>query len=77
VKRKPIKKRLYKKRARPALASPEDAAKALGFSRNIVYELLRRRVLPASHIGNRYWIAWATIDRIVAGDLRLKMKMAA
>jgi excisionase family DNA binding protein len=55
------------------MASPEDAAKALGFSRNVVYALLQPGVLPANHIGRRYWIAWATIDRIVDGELRLKM----
>jgi hypothetical protein len=73
VKRKPIAKRRYKKRARPALATPEDAIKALGLSRNVVYALLQARALPASRIGNRYWIAWRTIDRIIEGELRLRM----
>jgi hypothetical protein len=73
VKRKPVKKRLYRKRARPALATPEDAVATLGLSRNVVYELLRRRVLPANQIGARYWIAWKTLDKIVDGELRLRM----
>jgi excisionase family DNA binding protein len=55
------------------MASPEDAAKALGFSRNVIYGLLKAGVLPANCIGRRYWISWRTLDQITAGDLRLKM----
>jgi excisionase family DNA binding protein len=55
------------------MASPEDAARALGFSRNVVYALLRAEVLPASRVGKRFWIAWPTIDRITSGELRLTM----
>jgi hypothetical protein len=67
-KHKPI-----RRRKRPAMASPEDAARALGFSRNVIYALLKAEALPASHVGKRYWIAWATIDRIMSGELRLSM----
>jgi hypothetical protein len=69
MKRKPIRPRAK----RAAMASPEDAARALGFSRNVIYALLRTEVLPASHVGKRYWIAWTTIDRITNGELRLSM----
>jgi excisionase family DNA binding protein len=58
---------------RRALASPEDAAAALGFSRSVVYALLRAQALPASRIGKRFWISRKTIRRIIDGELRLSM----
>jgi excisionase family DNA binding protein len=73
MKRKPIKRRHNK---RTAMASPEDAAHALGFSRNVVYALLRAKKLPANRVGKRYWIAWPTINRITNGELRLSMPAA-
>jgi excisionase family DNA binding protein len=68
--RKPIKRRRNK---RPALASPEDAAKVLGISRNLIYLLLNAEVLPANRIGRRFWISWTTLDQVRNGELRLKM----
>jgi excisionase family DNA binding protein len=58
------------------MASPEAAARALGFSRNVIYALLKAEVLPASRVGKRYWIAWQTINRITNGELRLSMPAA-
>jgi excisionase family DNA binding protein len=55
------------------MATPEDVAETLGLSRNVVYALLRAEALPACHVGRRYWVSWATLDRITDGELQLSM----
>jgi excisionase family DNA binding protein len=65
------KHRTIRRRKRPAMATPEDVAQALGIGRNVIYSLLKAEALPASRIGKRYWISWSTVDRIIDGELRL------
>jgi excisionase family DNA binding protein len=69
--------RLEAIRARRAMGSPEDLARALGISRGVAYDLVRTGAVPASRAGRRYLIAWATITAMSAGEITFSMPRAA
>jgi excisionase family DNA binding protein len=48
--------------------SPEEAAEALGISRHLVYDLLRRGQLQSRKAGNRRLIGLRQIEAFLAGD---------
>ena len=49
--------------------SIEEAAKVLGISRTLAYELVARRELPAIRLGRRIVVPRRALEALVDGDL--------
>jgi excisionase family DNA binding protein len=52
----------------PLVLSIEEAAKTLGISRGLAYELVRRGVVPSIRLGQRLIISRRKLSELVEGD---------
>jgi len=48
--------------------TPEELARELGVSRNLIYRQLRGGVIPHLKLGDKYLISRATLEKLLSGE---------
>ena len=61
----------------PLTLTVEDAAKALGISRTLAYEAIRRGEIPSVTIGRRILVPRSALVRLLSADVRPVNESAA
>jgi excisionase family DNA binding protein len=51
--------------------TPEEVAKELNVSRNLIYRQLRAGVIPHLKLGDLYLISRATLEKLLSGESRV------